>query len=360
MTSTTLDWLRTAALACALLCGAGCDSGPATADDAGGVVPRADAGHAPGTDAGPGGDPDSGIPRGSAWRPFSDASPWNTPIPSDAALRPDSDALVAHLVASHDGPLFVSISPWSVPVYEVDGSTPTVSVRTPLSNEGEGLTFEWPVPAGALPAPELDGHMTIVDRVSGRGYDFYQGMPRGDGTWDCTLCSTIDLNGTGVRPPKGGSTPWYQSHGSRACGFPLIAGLIRPEEIEAGRIDHALVIAYPALRQRWFRSPASTGHPPNGLISEGEGVPCGGRFQLDPSLDVESLGLSPAGVAIARALQEYGAYVGDFAGSINLYADGSEEAREYWYGGAMDDFVVSSLDLSRLRVIEWGELTPDG
>lgn len=335
-----------------------CGSTPASPDDGGGAA-GTDGGGSGGSDAG-GGGADSGPAGGDAWRPFSDASPWNTPIPSDAELRPDSDALVGHLVASHDGPLHVSISPWSVPVYEVDSSTPTVEVRTPLSNEGEDPTFVWPVPAGATPAPEADGHMTLVDRASGRGYDFYQGMPRPDGTWDCTLCSTVDLNGTGVRPPKGGSAPWYQSHGSRACGFPLIAGLIRPEEIEAGRIDHALVIAYPGIRQRWFRSPASTGHPNNGIISESEGVPCGGRFQLDPSLDVESLGLSPAGVTIARALQEYGAYVGDFAGSINLYADGSEEARAYWSGDGFDDFVVRSIDLSRMRVIEWGELTPDG
>lgn len=345
-----------------------CGSDPGVAEDAGGTVPRADAGGRAADDGGgpegrdsgaPTAGRDSGAPPTGAWRPFSDASPWNTPIPSDATLRPDSDELVAQLRASSDQGLFVSITPWSVPVYYVDDSTPRVEVRTPLSNEGESRTFMWPVPVGAHQAPESDGHMTLIDRATGMAYDFYQGQPRGDGTWDCTLCSTSALDGTGVRPPKGGPTPWYESHGSRACGFPLIAGLIRPEEIEAGQIDHALVIAYPALRRRWFRSPASTGHPNNGRISETAGVPCGGRFQLDPSLDVESLGLSPAGVTIARALQEYGAYVGDFAGSINLYADGSEEAQRAWTG-TLDQGVLGSLDLSRLRVIEWGELTPDG
>jgi len=336
-----------------------CGSTPATSED-GGDPPDVDDGGGSGGSDGGGGGSDSGTTGGGAWRAFSDASPWNTPIPADAAVRPDSDALVAHLVASHSDPLYVSISPWSVPVYDVGSSTPTAQVRTPLSNEGENMTFEWPVPPGATPAPEADGHLTLIARAAGRAYDFYQGRRTGDGTWDCTLCSTVDLNGTGVRPPKGGSAPWYESHGSRACGFPLIAGLIRPEEIEAGRIEHALVIAYPGLRQRWFVSPASTGHPANGIINESDGVPCGGRFQLDPSVDVESLGLNRAGVIIARALQEYGAYVGDFAGSINLYADGSEEARAYWSDGVLDDHVVRALDLSRLRVIEWGELTPDG
>jgi len=323
--------------------------------DGGAPSVTADAG-APGADAGPEPSP----PPTAAWRPFSADSPWNQRIPADVAIRPDSDALISDLSTSSPWPgLLINIHPWSVPVFEADGSSPRASVRTPLSNEGEGMTFDWPVPTGATADPELDGHLTVIDRAAGRAYDFYQGRPTADGSWDCTLCSTVDLNGTGVRPPKGGDRPWYESHGSRACGFPLIAGLIRPEEIAAGRIDHALVIAYPALRQRWFRSPASTGHPDNGIISEHTGIPCGGRVQLDPAVDVDALDLPPAGRTIARALQEYGAYVGDFSGSINLYADGSESARRQWEG-VLTSEAVRGLDLSRLRVVEWGELRPDG
>jgi hypothetical protein len=255
--------------------------------------------------------------------------------------------------------LTVSIHPWSVPVYWVSASTPLVDVHTPLSNEGENLTLRWPVPVGAQAAPESDGHLTLVDVTAGRAYDFYQGRPRADGGWDCTLCSTVDLRGSGVRPPKGGPTEWYASHGSRACGFPLMAGLITAAELRAGEIRHALVLAYPGLRQRWFVPPASTGHPANGIISESEGVPCGGRVQLDPTLDVNTLGLSPAGRTIARALQVYGAYVGDFSGSINVYADGSPDAREA-FAGVLEHGSTAGVVVSRLRVVEWGTLTPDG
>lgn len=299
-------------------------------------------------------------PAPPAFRPFADSSPWNTPIPEGAPARPDSAALVQHLATSSEWPtLGINIHPWSVPVYWVDGTTPRVDVYTPLSNEGEWQTFRWPVPAGAQAAPEADGHLTLVDVAAGRAYDFYQARPREGGGWDCTLCATVDLGGSGVRPQKGGPAPWYASHGSRACGFPLIAGLITPAELRAGEIRHALVLAYPGLRQRWFVSPASTGHPANGIISEGAGVPCGGRIQLDPELDLDALGLSPAGRVIARALQVYGAYVGDFSGSINVYADGSAEAREA-YVGVLSSATLAGVDLSRLRVIEWGTLTPDG
>lgn len=340
------------------------DAGPPSAltDAAGADSGTADSGGTAEEDAGsPIATTDAGTPS-AVWRPFTDASPWNTPIAADAPMRSDSAALIDHLSTSSAWPgLSVSIDPWSVPLYYVDSSVPLVPVHAGLSNEGAPHTFMWPVPADAEPAPELDGHLLLVDRATGRSYDFYQASRAGGGGWECTLCATSDLNGSGVRPPKGGPTPWYESHGSRACGFPLAAGLVRVEEIRAGRIEHALVLGYPGIRQRWFTSPASTGHPANGIVSPDRGIPCGGRVQLDPSLDLGSLGLSPAARVIARALQEYGAYVGDFSGSINVYADGSPDARASWSSGDLlstDD--LSGIPLERMRVVEWGTLTSDG
>lgn len=285
-----------------------------------------------------------------AWRPFSDASPWNTPIPEDAAIHPESAALIEALEASSTRwpGLLINIHPWSVPVYEAGPAF--VDVHARLSNEGENVTLRWPVPSEAQPAPEADGHLAIVDRIGARGFDFFQARPRPDGGWDCTLCASIDLRGDGVRPPQGRADPWYAAHGARACGFPLIAGLIREEELRAGRIEHALVIAYPGIRERVFVPPASTGHPANGRISEDRGIPCGGRVQLDPSIDVGALDLSPAARTIARALQVYGAYVGDFSETINLYADGSPEARA-GYEGMLTDDALRAIELRRLRVV---------
>ncbi len=306
--------------------------------------------------AGDGGD--SGSP--AAWRPFSDDSPWNTPIPQDAEVHPDSNALIDHLANSSEWPgLGINIHPWSIPVYWVDDSVPLVDVSTPLSNQGEDVTLQIPIPEDAEPDPESDGHMCIVNRGTGQSWDFYQGRDQGS-SWECTLCSTVDLNGTGVRPPKDDNQPWYESHGSRACGFPLIAGLITVEEMRAGRIDHALVLAYPGIRSRYYTPPASTAQGTFGTLSQDWGIPCGGRVQLDPSLDIDSLGLTPSGVVIARALQEYGAFIGDYSGSINLYADGSADARTVWDGGLLENYeVTDEVDLLSLRVLTWGQLYDD-
>ena len=89
------------------------------------------------------------------------------------------------------------------------------------------------------------------------------------------LKAVADLTGSGVRPMADSNPTWYTSHGPRACGFPLIAGLIRTEEIEAGRIDHALVLAYPHIRAGIYTSPASTAQTRIGDDSiKSRGIPC--------------------------------------------------------------------------------------
>jgi hypothetical protein len=102
-----------------------------------------------------------------------------------------------------------------------------------------------------------------------------------DSPWNTPI--PADLAGTGVRPNASTAEPWYSAHGARACGFPLVAGLIRVEEIEAGRIDRALVVAHPHSRAGGFTPPAST--------------------------------------AQAR--------VGDDSGALSLYAENSPEAQAY-------------------------------
>jgi hypothetical protein len=182
------------------------------------------------------------------------------------------------------------------------------------------------------------------------------------GSWTCGLGANIELAGTGVRPIAEGNPTWYTSHGARACGFPLVAGLIRVEEIQAGVIEHALVIAYPHIRAGLYRPPASTAQARVGDDAvKWRGVPCGGRIQLDPSLDLDSLGLSASGRTIARALQVYGAYVGDYSGAISLYAENSPEAQAIWAADLLDSYeLLDLIDLSWFRALEFGTLYDNG
>jgi len=282
-------------------------------------------------------------------------------IPPNPALDPANAALIADFASSSPAFPFLSVSnrEWTVPVYYVRPGDPLGTVDVTRVG-GEGFhpePVQIPIPAGARPDPRSDAHMSIVDLARGIEYGFFGAAGSGR-NWTCKVCATADLRGSGVKAPDAGRAEWWRSHGPRACGFPTIAGLIRPEELRAGRIEHALVLAYPHVRSRYYVQPASTSqaHIP-GQAEPNRGVPCGGRIQLDPTLDLTTLGLSRSGQIIARALQEYGAYVGDFSGAISLNADGSDAAQtEYRTGLLNTNELHRGIDLRRFRVLQLGQV----
>lgn len=63
---------------------------------------------------------------------------------------------------------------------------------------------------------------------------------------------------------------------------------------------------------------------------------------------------------VARALQEYGAFVGDYSGAMSLYADGSAAAQAVWDAGLLDTYEVQNeIDLNDFRVLQIGQLYDD-
>jgi hypothetical protein len=102
---------------------------------------------------------------------------------------------------------------------------------------------------------------------------------------------------------------------ANAAGFALAAGVIRPEEIAQGHIDHALAITTPYTRHGYIACPASNS---DGTQHDGNALPMGAHVQLDPSINVSSLAIPGWQKVIAVALQQYGAYVVDTGGSLAL------------------------------------------
>ena len=64
-----------------------------------------------------------------AWRPFSDSSPWNTPIASDAPTHPDSGVIMGMLRKDYSNLRLPNI--FSSPIWVVDsGTIPPVPVKS--------------------------------------------------------------------------------------------------------------------------------------------------------------------------------------------------------------------------------------
>src|SRR5208283_4202674 len=97
-----------------------------------------------------------------------------------------------------------------------------------------------------------------------------------------------------------------------------MGGLVRVAELQSLHIPHATTVVlslsrakhgpvWPAVADDYcaYLTPSCyTGH-----------VPIGSLVVIVPTVDVTTLGLTPAGLAFAHCLQDYGAYVNDTGGS---------------------------------------------
>jgi hypothetical protein len=278
-----------------------------------------------------------------AWRPFSDDSPWNTPLGDDPSIDPNSDAYIAHIdQRCPHCPVGCAIDRWTVPVYFIENLDPYPDEILVPSHSGWGQDLSAPIPDFAQPDPSADAHLCVIDRDTGGEWDFWEMR----GTYPDYTSGTgkpYNIFGSGVRAPYEG--------GCRGAGFPLIAGLIRPEEIQAGEIRHALVYAFDARGPSdQFVSPASVGQ------NEGnpalDVLPFGAQLQLKPDVDISGF---PRGARIvAQAMKDYGMFLGDQndAQSIGIYFQ-LERLPDSWAGtfGWEDRVALATLTVPDFRVI---------
>ncbi len=272
------------------------------------------------------------------WRPFSASSPWNTKIAPDAKIAPDSDVLTGAFADLN--PLHINMPEWSVAVYYIDQTeTHTHLVQSLYPDQygnGFGPKARIPFPDGAAAAgPQLgSGYLAIVDRLYGMAWEMRQaGQYPENGGWFAGFGAKVDLRGDGVNRPWMDSSAPLMSASPRASGTPLMAGLIRVDEVKSGRIDHALAFAYPKPRTDVFVAPASTAlESGEGRAPNLNGMPMGTRIQLNPDYDIEQTLMSPEAKIIARALQEYGAILVDEADGAVLFAEAGPDQLAQWEG----------------------------
>jgi len=277
------------------------------------------------------------------WRPFSNHSPFNTPIPKDAEVHPNSEKMLESLLdgtfrESDRGHLHVNIQEWSIPVYRVPQSGAQIKTIRCDSKHWSGFeSVTLPVWAELKPDPEADAHMVVLDLANNTAWDFWSARWQ-DGQLRTRAANTVDLSGDGLVPEGG----------CRLVGFALLAGLITPEDIASGKIDHALVFAHEYLAPRHVWPANKSGR----RMKRANSIPCGGVVQLDPAVDVNALDLTPVGKMIARALQRYGMYASDYADGLVIYAENPMgRAVNPWPALGLDNLSARNIPVQRMRVL---------
>jgi hypothetical protein len=225
---------------------------------------------------------------------FPRDNPWNTRV--DQLPVAPSSARIIRSIGPHIGlhPNFGSGtwagSPIGIPLNVVSRKTRRVHLTFEYAAESDKGPY--PIPKHVETEFGSDRHAILIDKSSCKLYEVYrlQGQHAGSGAiWS--------LRSNKLRP-KG----WTSAD---AAGLPILPGLVRYDEVAAGRIAHALRFTVSRSRRAYL-------YPARHFASDSNDAslpPMGLRVRLKASVPIGGFPLQAR--ILLRALKRYGMMVAD-------------------------------------------------
>jgi hypothetical protein len=274
---------------------------------------------------------------------------WNVPIDKMPVHPNSSDFIASNNGANgtiHPGFGYSATSGWAYDI--VDSSATKFNMTFYYSSASYKTKYPIPLPypsiggAGAdgiCDTETLDCPVIIIDRDANFAYEIYgmSGIQNSDGSWNAGSGAVWNLSDYTLRG-RGEAD---------ASGTPLIAGMIRYDEVASGSINHAIGMAipytrygkgnytWPALHQNSvFKNNVSTNYPRMGE-----------RFRLKAAFNVS--GYSPTNQIILAAMKKYGMIVVD---------NGERKVDRTWQISGIQDSRWNWTDLSALKNIKGADL----
>ena len=244
-------------------------------------------------------------------RLYADTSFWNTAIPPDPAIDPNSAAIVAtSLIPYAEGSNLNNSDNWGFPIVYADANSTTYTIGCTAYGCRNQVSFR--IPAGARPNNGDDHRLVVID--GDKELDMWRAFydPVTD-TWSAGSRWVTDAYGWGAY-----CMPGQRCGGGTAAGFAQFGGVVRPEEIARGRIDHALSFTTPYTRADYVACPAIR---TDGKYDDPFALPEGAHIQLDPAFDVDAQPWPDWLKIVAKAAQEYGAYLNNTGSNLNFNAE---------------------------------------
>ena len=229
---------------------------------------------------------------------FPANNPWRRDI-SHAKVSRHSAAWVRSVGRNVDlHPDFGSNPSYGIP-YEV---VPKNARKLPIHFTAYGSQSDpgpYPIPHSARVEAGSDRHVLVASHNC-HLYELYDAHRTTRG-WKAASGAVFDLHSNKLRPDG-----WTSAD---AAGLPILPGLVRPDEIKAGHIDHALRFTVEQT-QRGYIHPAT--HEA-GSTSSADVPPMGARFRLKRSFSLA--GYTGAARIILVCLKKYGMIVADNGGN---------------------------------------------
>jgi hypothetical protein len=250
--------------------------------------------------------------------------------PSSAAYL----ARIAQIGGSFVHPDFGSNPSYGIPYVVVPAGQPAVPITyTAYGSQSDPGPF--PIPLDAPVEGGSDRHVLAVQQGSCQLYELFAASRSGGG-WAAASGARFDLRSNALRP-----VGWTSAD---AAGLPILPGLVRYDEVAAGRIAHALRVTF-AQTQRGYISPArhfassstDPALPPMGL-----------RLRLRASFDLS--GYTGASRVVLEALRRYGMLVAD--NGSNWFISGASDRR--WNDTDLDQ--LKQVPASAFEVVDTGPI----
>ncbi|WP_222106008.1 hypothetical protein [Catellatospora sichuanensis] len=319
--------------------GAAGPSDPAFVTPSGTATPTASASVAAGPSAAASASPTAGpcgvFPANSVWR--ADVS--KLPVHRSSGTLVNSIGAAAHMHPDFGAGLWDG-APIGIPVTTVKPGQKTVKVS--FEYAGESDKGPYPVPADAKVeggrGSDGDRHVILYDAAACKVYELYAAYPSGSG-WRAGSGAIYDLRSHKLRPAG-----WTSAD---AAGLSIFAGLVRYEEVAAGRITHALRITVPRSRNTYVW-PARHAASNSGDASL---PPMGLRLRLKASVDISKMPKQAR--VIAEAMKKYGVIVAD--NGSPWYLSGAPDDR--WSNDALR--ALKNLQGSDFEAVETAGLMAD-
>jgi hypothetical protein len=308
-------------------------------------------------------------------RDYFPAADWYwSPIPASPVLDTNSAAIVSILAGGTHSAAINFYAAHLIHASDIDGATPRYTI--PMRHDPTGDLDLWganpfqgiqmPLPDGTHllippgePPIDPDGHVSANDPILNYVFNVWQmtslaGPPR---TYGASWGGISDGDGDGIEDPLRGI--------STGAGLSRYGGPIRESEIQAALngdpdpIPHALFFGTTAAMLRGsnvlntnYRYPASNTDGSN-QGGHATTVMEGARVQLNPSVNVDAIsGISVVQKAVAKALQKYGAYVGDNGGSrMGFIFERKPGSTVYASAGLTEYLDMTHIPWSSLRVL---------
>jgi hypothetical protein len=285
--------------------------------------------------------------------PFPADNLWNQDV-SSAAVDPNSDAIINFIgpsIGLHPdfGSGLYAGSSMGIP-YSVVGSSQSMVNIDFTAYGDESDPGPMPIPATAqiegFPNPgNGDRHVLVIDNSNCFLYELYSASSNSDGSWNAGSAAVWDLDNDEQRP-------WTWTSAD-AAGLPIFPGLVRYDEVAAGKIQHAIRFTLPQSQaamvppaSHWAATSSNPIAPPMGM-----------KLRLNANYDIS--GFSTNVQVILTALKKYGMIMADNGSA--MYLSGAPDDR--WDNDDLHNLAqvpASAFEVVKMNPIYTASNVPQG